>query len=113
MTRTLHGNILTSVCTADGLVLDSLPGIYTEDVYLNRLHQLRLMAKYVAKKPAKEQAEVVRAYHTKAAEALKKGELPEQFAERMDPKKFLTKSQIEDPMEVVLVKGTASKPGPQ
>ena len=30
LTRTLHGNILTSVCTADGKVLDALPVIYTE-----------------------------------------------------------------------------------
>ena len=34
LTRTLHGNILTSVCNADGMVLDALPGIYLEKTYL-------------------------------------------------------------------------------
>ena len=37
MTRTLHGNIATYVCTADGQVLDILPGIYAADAYQAKL----------------------------------------------------------------------------
>jgi hypothetical protein len=36
LTRTLHGNILTSICTPDSFVVDALPGIYREAEYLSR-----------------------------------------------------------------------------
>ena len=44
LTPTLHGNILTSVCTAQGEILDALPGIYEPKGYLDQLNQLRLLA---------------------------------------------------------------------
>ena len=47
ITRTLHGNIASYVCAADGQVLDILPGIYTPPAYVERLYQLRLLANYV------------------------------------------------------------------
>jgi hypothetical protein len=47
VTRTLHGNIATSVCTAEGEVLDILPGIYTPQAYREALNQFRLLANYV------------------------------------------------------------------
>src|SRR5436190_1613876 len=43
LTRTLHGNILTSVCNADGYLLDALPGIYEPAEYLHQLDQLALL----------------------------------------------------------------------
>jgi hypothetical protein len=110
MTRTLHGNILTSVCSSDGQILDSLPGIYTEDVYRDRLNQLRLLAQYTNKRSVKERAALVRAYHEKAAAALAKGEAPDQFAEKLRERAAVTKMKVENPVEVVLVKGTATKP---
>ena len=49
VTRTLNGNIATSVCTRDGLVLDVLPGIYQPDAYLEQLDQFRLLFRYANK----------------------------------------------------------------
>ena len=37
ITRTLHGNIATYVCTREGTVLDVLPGIYEPKAYTHRL----------------------------------------------------------------------------
>jgi hypothetical protein len=45
--RTLHGNIATYVCTADGNVLDVLPGIYTPDVYQQRLQDFENLFLFV------------------------------------------------------------------
>jgi hypothetical protein len=102
LTRTLHGNILTSVCTADGLVLDALPGIYSEDVYLDRLDQLRLLAVYAQTQPAvAARTARVRDYHRRQAEALARNETPQRFVEK---KRIgaITKAKIERPVEVVL-----------
>src|SRR3954471_20844602 len=83
LTRTLHGNILTSVCTADGQLLDALPGIYEEQTYLDQLDQLRLLAKATAKQPAQEREAWVKAYHRHQAEAIKKEQPPDQFVEKV------------------------------
>jgi hypothetical protein len=107
LTRTLHGNILTAVCDADGRVLDALPGIYTEKTYLDRLNQLQLLARYVKSKPAAKQSEVLRSYHERQAEAIRKQEPPQVFAMRRKQVP-ITKRVIENPMEVMLV---AAQPG--
>jgi hypothetical protein len=44
VTRTLHGNIASHLCAADGSVVDILPGIYTPVAYRNSLDQVRLAA---------------------------------------------------------------------
>lgn len=46
VTRTLHGNIATSVCEADGKVLDILPGIYQPGEYRKQLEQFALLYRY-------------------------------------------------------------------
>jgi hypothetical protein len=101
LTRTLHGNILTSVCAPDGNLLDALPGIYTEAAYLDRLDQFRLLARYVGSQPPDQRAARVRDYHQRQAEALGKNEPPERFVlkKRIAP---MTKAAIERPVEVVL-----------
>src|SRR5205807_5410465 len=71
VTRTLHGNILTSVCTPDGLLLDALPGIYTEDGYLSALDRLRVVAGDARTRPADQRDGWARAYHRREAQALK------------------------------------------
>ena len=115
LTRTLHGNILTSVCTADGLVLDALPGIYAEEVYLDRLDQLRLLAGYARALPPEARAARLRDYHRTQAAALAMNEPPPRFAEkkRLAP---ITKQAIERPVEVVLEppapQGQAAPPAP-
>jgi hypothetical protein len=77
--RTLHGNIATYVCTADGNVLDVLPGIYQPDVYQRRLQDLQSLFLYVhdAKyysggwKLASPSANRAKEFHVRQAEALK------------------------------------------
>jgi hypothetical protein len=101
LTRTLHGNILTSVCTADGLVLDALPGIYAEDVYLDRLEQLRLLARYTEGQPVALRTARVRAYHLDQATALARDVPPQRFVERKRVP-AITKAKIERAVEVVL-----------
>ncbi len=54
LTRTLHGNILTSVCTADGMMLDALPGIYNPPAYVDQLDQFRLLAQTISAHAGKE-----------------------------------------------------------
>jgi len=102
LTRTLHGNILTSVCTPEGNLLDALPGIYEETTYLDRLDQLRLLASHERMQPLPRRAAWVRAYHQRQAAVLKKG-LP---ALRFLPASLLayvSKVSIEQPVEAVLV----------
>jgi hypothetical protein len=103
LTRTLHGNILTSVCNSDGLVLDALPGIYAEKTYLDRLNQLRLLAAYVKTKPADKREAVLVAYHKTQAEALANKDTPERFAEKRKIAP-LGKAKIERSIEIVLEK---------
>jgi hypothetical protein len=109
LTRTLHGNILTSVCTADGRLLDALPGIYTEDVYRDRLNQLRLLARNADRLPGARREAFVRDYHERAAAAIKKGQAPEQFTEDL-PRQAMTKRLIERPVERV-VRDVKAPPG--
>ncbi len=101
LTRTLRGNVLTSVCNADGLVLDALPGIYLEKTYLDRLKQLRLLAAYLQTKPADQRAETLLAYHKAQGAALEKKDTPERFVEKrkLAPR---GKAKIERAVEIVL-----------
>jgi hypothetical protein len=70
LTRTLHGNILTSVCTSDGLAVDALPGIYTEAAYLDRLRAILPVVHSARMDAAKIRDAVVRAYHRRQVAAL-------------------------------------------
>jgi hypothetical protein len=74
VTRTLHGNIATYVCTADGKVLDILPGMYDPATYLDRLKQLRLLAQFAAQCWGKEAR--VQEYHQVSAAALRHYRVP-------------------------------------
>jgi hypothetical protein len=110
VTRTLHGNILTSVCTADGRLLDALPGIYEPAAYLDRLDQLRLLAK--ACRAQRDQDGWVRAYHKSAAAALAAGQPAARFAEAK-AEVPVGKRLIETPTEVVLAQPAAPPVGKQ
>jgi len=111
LTRTLHGNILTAVCTADGRMLDALPGIYTVGAYLDRLNQLRLLALYVAQRPAQDREALVKDYHKRQAEALAKNQPPEEFvATKMMA--AVSKARIEKPLELVFLRPAGSPPAP-
>jgi hypothetical protein len=111
LTRTLHGNILTSVCTPEGLVVDSLPGIYTESGYLAQLNVLCAVARNAQSSPAANRDRLVRAYHRGQANGLKQKAQPGQAVAAPDLS-FLTKGKIERPIELALLP-TASLPLPQ
>lgn len=44
VTRTLHGNIVTYVCSPSGIVIDSLPGLYQPAVYVEQLERFHKIA---------------------------------------------------------------------
>jgi hypothetical protein len=81
LTRTLHGNILSSVCTVDGLLVDALPGIYTESVYTERLLDLARVTQNIQPHSAKMRDGLVRAYHRKQLAALKNPVRPPKLAD--------------------------------
>ena len=103
LTRTLRGNILTTVCNSDGQVLDALPGIYLEKTYLDRLDQMRLLAAFVKTKPPDQWADTLVAYHRSQAGALNMELVPERF---MEKRAVATDgvARPEQPVEVVLEK---------
>jgi hypothetical protein len=98
VTRTLHGNIATYVCTADGSVLDILPGIYEPQTYLHALDQFRLLHNYVVRS-GKEGAARLKEYHEDQLMALKNNEAPPQFVNSAG----VTKAGIEHGLLAVLV----------
>jgi hypothetical protein len=102
VTRTLHGNILTSVCTPDGLLLDALPGIYTADAYLTALGRLRVVAGVARTRPAAERDEWARAYHRAEARRLQEQEVaaPSEALTAALARQF-TKGAIERPVKAV------------
>jgi hypothetical protein len=81
LTRTLHGNILTSVCTADGNMLDALPGIYNPQGYLDQLDQFRLLVQNFNQVPADDRNTWVRKYHERQAARIAKNQPMERFVE--------------------------------
>jgi hypothetical protein len=99
VTRTLNGNIATSVCDAEGRVLDTLPGIYTAEVYRDRLDQLRLLANYVSQVQGTAQEQRLRDYHRGQAAALKDKKLPARFV-NVAP---ISKRRIEAGVKAALV----------
>lgn len=103
LTRTLHGNIATYACTAEGQVLDILPGIYTPTTYLDRLYQFRLLANYAEQAGPTMRVERLRAYHQGQAAALQKEEPPPVLV-NMD----MSKVQIENRLKAVLVSGRST-----
>jgi hypothetical protein len=105
VTRTLHGNIATYLCAADGQVLDILPGIYTPDVYVARLDQLRLLATYVDQNRAEGRQLRLLRYHQAQADAIEKNEAGPQFVKTAG----VSKALIERPMEIVLLPASVAK----
>jgi hypothetical protein len=107
ITRTLHGNIATYACTADGQVLDVLPGIYNVAGYMDALDQLRLLAGYYARQPEGDRrATYLRNYHEGQAKALKNGENPQRLVDLAKLVKIrpMGKAVVERPVEL-LVRG--------
>jgi hypothetical protein len=101
VTRTLHGNIASYLCAADGQILDILPGIYAPGTYVERLYQLRLLANYVDQQGKFKRAERLRAYHEGQRSALAKKQPPPAFFNMAD----MSKRAIEGGIKAVLMPG--------
>jgi hypothetical protein len=97
VTRTLHGNIATSVCSAEGEVLDILPGIYTPAAFLAQLSQFRLLANYVDQEGTR--AQRAKEYHEVQSERIKKKKLPAELI-NVAP---ISKRAIEDRIKAALL----------
>jgi hypothetical protein len=108
LTRTLHGNIATYCCAADGQVLDIVGGIYDPEGYRARLEQMRLLANYADQQGAEKRNDRLKEYHTGVVEALKKDETLPQFLNVA----MLSKAKIEGGLKAVLVKGGRPAPKP-
>jgi hypothetical protein len=108
LTRTLHGNIATYVCAADGQILDILPGIYTKTAYLTQLNQFQLLAHFVDQNGKGQRAVRMKDYHTALAAALEKNQA---LPHLVNLPVAVTKARIENPLMVVLMP-TAGGPGP-
>jgi len=112
ITRTLHGNIATYICTSDGMVLDIMPGAYEAQTYLERLHQFALLHRWTldAAEPAQRLAE----YHAKQRSALRSGTQPHVLVEKNGLKQnvrdFSKVARIERSVEVVLQSHLATPP---
>ena len=63
VTRTLHGNIATYVCTPDGQVIDILPGAYEPATYLGGLNQLHSLAQNIQKLGPSDREKSLAEYH--------------------------------------------------
>jgi hypothetical protein len=102
VTRTLHGNIATYLCNAQGQVLDILPGIYTPTSYLQNLGQFKLLARHLVQGSQGSLETRLCNYHRLQAEALKKSQPPAQLIDSG----FMSKSVIENPIKLVLASAT-------
>lgn len=105
LTRTLHGNIATYVCTAEGQVLDIMAGIYNPSGYLRRLDQFRLLANYVDQEGKAKRETRLRDYHQAQAEALKVNETPALLVNMQ----AISKMAIERGLKAVLVPGRLAR----
>lgn len=81
--RTLHGNIATHVLTADGTIVDILPGLYESQEYLAQLDQLWWVHHYLAE--TRNPTVFLADYHSKQIESIKSSGKPMEvrpFADR-------------------------------
>jgi hypothetical protein len=105
LTRTLHGNIATYVCAADGQVLDVLPGIYAAQPYVDRLAQLRLLANWADQKGKEQRDARLGEYHEGQLKALEEKKASPQFVNIAD----FSKMKIEGGVKAVLVAGNPAR----
>jgi hypothetical protein len=71
VTRTLHGNVASYVCTADGQVMDILPGIYQPAAYTAALVDPRALAVAVRTLDTTQKQAQLREYHRSKLQRLR------------------------------------------
>lgn len=107
--RTLHGNVVTWVCDAEGRALDALGGLYDAATYRARLEQAALFAAYLAKRtdpPARDAA--FRDYHARQAERVAAGAAP--LVVGVPPVNAFAKIATERPTELAVLDPGARRP---
>ncbi len=105
--RTLHGNVATYVCDAEGHVLDVLSGIYEPEAYIDRLRQMVLLHRYARQSvigteetgddESEALAMTLRDYHEQQQDSLTTG-VPLELMER-----DMSIIRTEGPLHVMLV----------
>lgn len=111
VTRTLNGNIATYVSTADGTVLDVIPGVYDPETYLQRLHQATLLHQWATKRP-RELPQFVKNYHAEQAAAIRRHNEPKVIVRTRDNPASIVR--IESGLKLALrssLRGTLSGEG--
>src|SRR5262245_19749714 len=96
--------------------MDVMPGIYTPDVYRQRLEQFRLLSLYARRYHDTPQARAntaaarLKEYHQRQAEALRKNQPAEVLAIVPDARKAAIEMSVKLVAAPAVPKGTASKP---
>lgn len=100
VTRTLNGNIATSILNASGQVLDILPGIYSPEAYMNQLFQLRSLHSFWFNVSAPNGKEPwLTEYHQRQAATIKQTAK----ADEIIPFPDMSKIRVEKPVKDILV----------
>jgi hypothetical protein len=73
-TRTLHGNVASYICCADGNIADIVPGMYTPAAYIAALTPMRALAETWASLTAAARLAPWRQYHRERADRLGNGQ---------------------------------------
>jgi hypothetical protein len=102
ITRTLHGNIASYVCFADGQLVDVLPGIYNAAGYQAALTRIRNVHQNLSEASVADRTQVLGEYHQGVADNLKKGQETVHLLETMLRLEAITKRKVERPLESVV-----------
>jgi hypothetical protein len=70
ITRTLHGNIATYICTEDGYVVDILPALYKPQAYLSSLRIAQTLASHMNGEDKGQLSKQLASYHVAEADRL-------------------------------------------
>jgi hypothetical protein len=115
LTRTLHGNVATYVLTADGTIIDVLPGLYESHQYLSQLNQLWWVHHYAVKTP--EPAVFLADYHNEQSKAIKtsgKAKVVKPFADMSKMSiEISTKTILRSPVNLKAAGATSAATAPE
>jgi hypothetical protein len=107
LTRTLNGNIATYVCTADGKMLDVLPGVYEPNTYLDRLDQFGKLHQWIKAAGTQAVAKLTE-YHRKQAVALADNNVRAVFQKQ----EFQSKKKVENALKLVFLPASSTSTDP-
>jgi hypothetical protein len=112
VTRTLHGNVASYICTAAGQVADILPGIYTPAAFRTALLTPQTLATAMNRLDAGPRLTRFRDYHREKAQALRAA--ARDASRPLDLIRDVGKGRIERPIErIVVVQPEATAPRPR